>query len=178
MSDLLLIFVIILWCLHYLRHHFPLIITYKLHDPSAKKPSKAYHKSACFDVYSTADLTIPPFGWKSIPFGVSFASWPHIYIPFLHITFTPFGNIAGRILTRSGLAIKKGVRVHLGIMDNDYREEWTAIVFNRKDFPLRVHKGDKIAQIEFYRVPTTLMIRVNKLSSSQRGTKGWGSTGM
>jgi len=169
--SLLIIFLI--W-LHYLS---PLLITYKLAHPAAKTPSKAYHKAACFDVYAVEDTTVPSGGWKEINIGVAFAAWPHIYFSRLGVTFTPLGNIAAKIHTRSGLAKKKGLRAHLGIIDNDYRNAWTVLMFNGYEFPVRFHAGDRVAQIEFYRVPSTYLFKKDKLSNSLRGTNGFGSTG-
>lgn len=163
--------------LFFLRYHFPLIVTYKLCDPSARKPERAYHKAACYDVFAIEDVTIPVGGRKEIGTGVAFAPWPHIFIPFLNMTFTPLGNVAGKIYTRSGLERKKGLRARLGIMDNDYRESWTILMFNHNSYPVRIRAGDKIAQIEFYRVPTVWMVRVKRLDKSLRDKRGFGSSG-
>jgi deoxyuridine 5'-triphosphate nucleotidohydrolase len=112
-----------------------------------------------------------------VPTGVAFAAWPHIYIKSMNWTITPFGNVAGKIHTRSGLAAKRGVRAHLGIIDNDWRGEWSVLIFNHGNFPLRIHPGDKIGQIEFYRVPHVIMKQTNKLGKSRRGFQGFGSSG-
>lgn len=161
----------------YLRFYSPIIVTYKLLDDSAKTPTKAYHKAACFDLYCTEDTTVPPQQWRTISTKIAFAPWPHLYVPFLNITLTPFGNVAAKIHTRSGLAIKRGQRAHLGIIDNDYRDEVSVVMFNHNSFPMRYKPGERVAQIEFYRVPSTLLWKREKLSNSRRGTNGWGSSG-
>ena len=179
----LLIYLIIwlgLVTLFILRNSIPPIITYKIADDVkdiAKKPTKHYH-AACFDLYSVEDLVIPTGQWRSVRTGVTFASWPHIYIDFANITFAPLGNIACKIHTRSSLAIRRGIRNHLGIIDNDYRGECNPIMYNHnKEYPVRIHKGDKIAQVEFYRVSSPILWRRKKLSKSARGNKGFGSSG-
>lgn len=169
--------ILFLMCFIFLRYHFPLIITYKLVHTSSKKLEKAYHKAACYDIFGIEDIVIPPNQWREIPTGVIIAPWPHIYIPFLNITLTPFGNVACKIHTRSGLAAKKGQRAHLGIIDNDYRGPLTIIMFNHNNYPVRYKPGDKVAQLEFYRVPTTFLWKKEKLSNSHRGVKGFGSSG-
>jgi dUTP pyrophosphatase len=172
---LYLIIILALW--FYLRYFGPLFITYKRDDASIQKPDRAYHKAACWDIYAKDDITIPSGDWRSIPTGLRFAPWPHIHIPILNWTFLPFGNVAAKMHTRSSHA-KKGLRVHLGVLDNDYRGEILAIVYNHNPgYPIRINPGDKIAQIEFYRVPETFLIPVSKLSSSARGEKGFGSSG-
>jgi deoxyuridine 5'-triphosphate nucleotidohydrolase len=161
----------------FIRYHFPIIVTYKLHRPDARKPDKAYHKAACWDVFSVEDRTIPPGEWREISTGVSFAPWPHIYIPKLKLTITPFGNVAFKLHTRSGLAINRGLRNHLGIIDNDYREVISVIMFNHGPNPARIKPGHKIGQLEFYRVSTVFFWKKDELSNSLRGRRGLGSSG-
>ncbi len=171
------IFIIVIFC-YYMRFHSPLIITYTLKSVRAHKPTKSYHKASCFDLYSIVNTAIPPHSWKSISTGVSIAPWPHIYIPFLNVTFTPFGNVASKIHTRSGVASKNGIRNHLGIIDNDYRDEITVIMYNHnKDTYFRVKEGDRVGQIEFYRVAPVWLVLVSKLTNSCRGKSGFGSSG-
>lgn len=178
--DFLFILVIALYAilfLFYVRYLMPPIVTYTLNDPYAMHPYK-HHKAACYDLYAVEDVTVPSNQWREVRTAISFAPWPHIYIPFLNWSFMPLGNIAYKIHTRSGLAIRKGVRVHLGIIDNDYRNECNPIVFNHnQSYPVRIHRGDRVAQVEFYRVHSPIFIKVKKLSSSKRGDKGHGSSG-
>lgn len=171
-----MIYLLIFICLYCVYHSFPIIVTFKMVHSKAKKPSTAYGKAACYDVYSVDDITIPPNQWRELPIGIIFAPWPHIYIKLLNLTLTPLGNVAYKIHTRSGLAAK-GQRSHLGIIDNDYREEITIIMFNHNTYPLRYHIGDKVAQIEFYKVPKVVFWQKTKLSKSLRGNRGFGSSG-
>lgn len=156
----------------------PPIITYKISDDVkdiAQKPTQNYH-AACFDIYAVEDLAIPVGQWRVVRTGITFAPWPHIYIPWLNFTFTPLGNIAYKIHTRSGMALK-GIRGHLGIIDNDYRDECNPILYNHGEFPRRIKKGNKIAQVEFYYVASPVLWKRKKLSNSARGKKGFGSSG-
>ncbi|MCK9542529.1 MAG: hypothetical protein M0R03_10935 [Novosphingobium sp.] len=171
----------LLFLIIYFRYYSPIIVTYKV-SPDVKKlvkaPQKSYHKAACWDVFSVEDISIPIGQWREIRTGITFAPWPHIFLKWFNVTLTPFGNVAMKVHTRSGLARRKGIRCHLGIIDNDYRGELTILVFNhRTDYPVRFKVGDKIAQIEFYRVLSSFMIKVNKLTPSLRGGRGFGSTG-
>jgi len=168
--------ILIIWI--YFRYFGPLIITYKLHSVGAVKPTKAYGRPACYDLYASNDvLSVPDGQWREIPIDISFAAWPHFYIPFFKLTITPFGNVASRIHSRSGLALKSGIRNHLGIIDNDYREKLSVLMFNHGTHPIRIKKGMKIGQIEFYRVPPVIFWQKKKLSKSMRGSNGFGSSG-
>ena len=170
-----ILLILVLW--GYLRYFGPVFVTFKKLVPVAQTPTRAYHRSACYDIYSLVDRSIPIGSWQEISTGVAFAPAFHFHIPLLNLTITPFGNIAGRIFTRSSQA-KKGLRCHLGIIDNDFRGEWTVIVYNHNpEHPVRIHIGDKIAQIEFYRVPSTWLFSVKRLSTSLRGERKFGSSG-
>jgi len=154
----------------------PVIVTFKKIHSKAKDPSEAYDRPACYDLYITEDITIPSGQWRELPTGIIFAPWPHIYIKFLNLSLTPFGNVATRIHTRSSLA-QRGQRAHLGIIDNDYRGEITIIMFNHNTYPVRYHVGDKIGPVEFYKVPKVIFWQKKRLSNSRRGNRGFGSSG-
>ncbi len=175
-SNIAIIAVVLFFTWVYFRYFGPLFITYQKVNDKAITPTRAYHRAACWDVYSCITWTIPPGCWQEFPIGLKFAPAFHFHIPFLNWTVTPFGNIAGRIFTRSGLASRKGIRCHLGIIDNDFRGEWTIIMYNHGSDPVRIRIGDKIAQIDFYRVPSTFLFGVKKLSSSERGERKFGSS--
>jgi dUTP pyrophosphatase len=170
--------VVVFGLLFYFYHFYPIVITFKRLDDKAKTPTKAYHKAVCWDLYSIEDAVIPPGQWLEFRTGIAYAPWPHFYIKKLNLTLTPFGNIASKIHTRSGMATKKGLRLHLGVIDNDFRGEITIWIFNHSDRYKRIHIGDKIAQVEFFRVPRSYMIEVDKLSKSLRDTNGFGSSGI
>ena len=171
----IIILLIVMWI--YLRYLGPIVVYFKKTSPTAQKPTRAYGRAACWDGYSTETKVIPVGQWREISLGIAIAPWFHIYIPFFKLTVTPFGNIAYKLHGRSGLAIKKGLRNHLGIIDNDYRKELSAIVYNNGTYPVQIKAGDKICQIEFFRVPTVFLIERKKLSNSLRGEKGYGSSG-
>lgn len=166
--------ILLLW--GYFRYLGPVFVTYQILDPRAFKPTKSYDRAACFDIYAIEDITIPEGEWREIHTGVAFAAWPHFYLKWLNLTITPFGNVTARIYTRSGHA-RKGLRAHLGVVDNDFRDEWTILMFNQNYYPIRFRPGDRVAQFEFHRVTPTFLFPVKNLSSSKRGKKGWGSSG-
>lgn len=179
MTFYIVLAIIVAWVgLLYLRFLSPIVVKYKLLHEDAKTPTKGYHKAACFDVYSVESHVIPSGQWREFDIGVAFAPWPHIYVQRLNITFTPFGNVAAKILTRSGHGIKRGLRAHLGVMDGDYRQSWTVCLFNHNmEHAVRIRAGEKVGQVEFYRVPGVWLVKTNKLPKSLRGERGMGSTG-
>ncbi|MEI8364561.1 MAG: dUTP diphosphatase [archaeon] len=135
---------------------------------SAKLPEKAHETDAGFDLFSDIDLIIPPKSRGTISTGITMIL-PEIPYP----TF----NTYLRIAPRSGLAAKKGIDVFAGVIDLEYRGELLVCLFNSSDEPFEVKKGDKIAQI----IPTIILNdkiqEVSEIDETERGAKGFGSSG-
>lgn len=83
----------------------------------------------------------------------------------------------GRVAPRSGLALKKGIDIGAGVIDEDYRGEVGAILFNLNSEPFEVRKGDRIAQFICERIVYPELEEVDELADTQRGAGGFGSTG-
>jgi len=85
----------------------------------------------------------------------------------------------GKIEGRSGHAVKYGIIVGGGVIDNDYRGEIAVILINTGDKPFVINKGDRIAQLIIQPSLTNMMTfsPVDELPPSARGTKGFGSSG-
>lgn len=78
---------------------------------------------------------------------------------------------------RSGVSLKTNLRVILGTIDSDYRGEVRVIVQNVGNTVESVSYGERIAQGVLNRVPKARFMLVNELSTTQRGSGGYGSTG-
>lgn len=87
-----------------------------------------------------------------------------------------------QIRPRSGLSLKKGFVPALGTIDNDYRGEIGIIAMNlSRDEEMVIRKGDRIAQGVISPVINALFKPVDsieKLSKTDRGNGGFGSTGV
>jgi len=83
----------------------------------------------------------------------------------------------GRVAPRSGLALKKGIDIGAGVIDEDYRGEVGAILFNLNSEPFEVRKGDRIAQFICERIVYPELEEVDELDDTERGAGGFGSTG-
>ena len=91
----------------------------------------------------------------------------------------PFGYEV-QIRPRSGLAAKNGVTVlnTPGTIDSDYRGELKVILINLGNEPFTINNGERIAQIIVSPVTTADFILSDSLSDTERGEKGFGSTGV
>jgi dUTP pyrophosphatase len=85
-----------------------------------------------------------------------------------------------QIRPRSGIAINKGVTVlnTPGTIDSDYNGNIGVILINQDvHTPFVIHNGDKIAQAILSAYEKIEWSLVNKLKETNRGDKGFGSTG-
>ena len=84
-------------------------------------------------------------------------------------------GIWGMIADRSGMG-KKGFNVHGGIIDNSYRGEIIVVLYAHRD-DISVSAGDKIAQLILMPQVMVPIEEVSELSNTERGDKGFGSSG-
>ncbi|HOJ16003.1 MAG: dUTP diphosphatase [Caldisericia bacterium] len=129
-------------------------------------PKYAHEGDAGLDLYSTDDVILLPRERKKVGCGFSIA--------------IPEGFL-GAIAPRSGLAIEYGVTVlnSWGVIDPSYRGEVSVILINLSNNDVVLKKGSKIAQLII--VPyekVELFIDSEKLDSTDRGEKGFGSSGI
>ncbi len=93
----------------------------------------------------------------------------------------PIGYEA-QVRPRSGLAAKHGITVlnAPGTIDADYRGDIGVILINLSDTPFVIQPGERIAQMVIARHEQAQWVEVEsteKLTESERGTGGFGSTG-
>ena len=110
-------------------------------------------------------VVIKPFKRAVIPTGLSFS--------------IPKGYEV-QIRPRSGLAAKNGITVlnTPGTIDSDYRGEIKVILINLGDEDFTVNNGDRIAQMVVQKVKQASFEVVDNLDETERGSGGFGSTGV
>jgi dUTP pyrophosphatase len=130
-------------------------------------PVKQSAGAAGFDICACMDtpLTLSPLERAAIPTGIALEIPP---------------GYEGQVRPRSGLAKTKGVTVlnAPGTIDSDYRGEIHIIVINLGEECVTFQNGDRIAQIIFSPVQYAVMQVTDTLSVTERGGKGFGSTGL
>lgn len=91
----------------------------------------------------------------------------------------PIGYEA-QVRPRSGLALKKGITClnSPGTVDADYRGEIGVILANLSNETFVVENGERIAQMVIAKHERAEWIEVEVLSETERGTGGFGSTGV
>lgn len=141
-----------------------IILDCKRVNPDAIMPTKAHPTDACFDLYSTIDVTLYPHTTAKIPLGFA--------------TAIPNGFFAA-IFARSRMGAA-GVRPGncVGVIDSEYRGEWMVALHNDNDSKIvLINKGDKIAQFTLLPVYNIQLRETKALNETERGSGGFGSTG-
>lgn len=134
-------------------------------NPKATIPFIAHPGDAGMDLFSVETLTLKPFERAIVHTGIK------IQLP---------SNTEAQIRPRSGLAIKNGITVlnSPGTIDEGYRGEIGVILINLGNEDFQITEGMKIAQMV---IKPTLSVEVeesNNLTDSERGSNGFGSTGI
>ncbi len=134
-------------------------------DDAVPLPRYAHPGDAGADLVTTVDVTLAPGERAIVPTGISLA--------------LPAGYV-GLVHPRSGLAAECGLSIvnAPGTIDAGYRGEVKVVLINLDAAePVRLHRGDRIAQLVLQRVDTAHFVEVDTLPGSDRGAGGYGSTG-
>ncbi len=115
--------------------------------------------------YIKEPITLQPMERKLIPTGLYIA--------------LPEGYEA-QIRPRSGLALKHGITVlnSPGTIDADYRGEIGVVLINLSNEPFIINNGDRIAQMVINKIEHIGWYVVDVLDETDRGTGGFGHTGV
>lgn len=137
----------------------------RLLDPELPVPSYAHPGDAGADLVTAVDVELKPGERALVPTGIALAL-PEGYAGFVH--------------PRSGLAAKHGVSIvnAPGTIDAGYRGEVQVNLVNLDPVrPVRLARGDRIAQLVVQPVARAAFRVVPQLPGSERGAGGHGSTG-
>lgn len=130
-------------------------------------PEYATPQSAGMDLRANieAPITLKPMERRLIPTGLYIA--------------LPVGYEA-QIRPRSGLALKHGITVlnTPGTIDADYRGELMVLLMNFSDSDFIINDGERIAQMVIARHEQGIFEVVETLDDTERGTGGYGHTGV
>lgn len=136
--------------------------------PEAKRPAYAKPGDSGMDVFTTADIVLPPLRAVAIPTGCAFAL-PEGY----EWQVRPKSGYSGR-----------NILCHLGTCDEQYRGEVLVIltlIAHPDADSFRIAKGLKVAQIVLAKVARAELVQVAsvaELGTTERGAGGFGSSGL
>lgn len=130
--------------------------------PGGAMPEKKTAGAACFDCMARERVDIPAGKRCLVPLGFCMElppGWEAVIRP------------------RSGLT-GKSVDSMIGTIDSDYRGEVKACIVNNLGEGCSVEPGTLICQLAVRPAPAVHFVQVTELSSTDRGTDGFGSTGL
>lgn len=131
-------------------------------DDGAFQPLRAHEYDAGLDLRSMIDQEIPARGSAVFDTGV------HIEIPC---------EVYGKIESKSGLNVKHDVVSCGGVIDSGYTGSIVVKLYNLSDKPYHVAAGDKIAQLILMPCYAPTLCLSSKLTETDRGDNGFGSSG-
>ena len=138
-------------------------LKFRLLNENAKLPCYKHDGDSGMDVYSAENISIPPHGFAKIRTGIA--------------AEIPPGHEL-QVRPRSGMQCVKGIVGAWGTVDEGYRGEICAALYNHTDSVYSVYKGDRIAQLVLAPVTRAEIEQIDKLdTNTERGTDGFGSTG-
>lgn len=130
-------------------------------------PAYATPLSAGMDLRANIDapITLKPLQRALIKTGL------HIALP---------AGYEAQVRPRSGLALKHGITVlnTPGTIDADYRGELCVLLVNISDQDFVINDGERVAQMVVAKHETVEFAVVEELDETERGTGGYGHTGV
>jgi dUTP pyrophosphatase len=139
-----------------------LIIPVKVLAADAKFPVKAHDTDACYDLFVLKQIRIAGNGYAPVATGIAF-NIPKGYF--------------GKVYERSGVSLQRPISVKAGVIDAGYTGEIMVIIHNHGDMPEILDAGTKLAQIAIHQLPETELVQVTEFEGTDRGEKGFGSSG-
>lgn len=137
-------------------------------DQQVKAPEYATAGSAGMDLSACIadELTIKPGEIVKVNTGIAIQ--------------IPHSGIGGFVFPRSGLSSKYGISLAncVGVIDSDYTGEIICPVINHSSKEYTIKPGDRIAQIVFMPVLQVRLQETDRLEDTDRGSGGFGSTGI
>ena len=128
-----------------------------------EKPKKAYVNSAGYALLADESIEVLPDSRAVISTGLQ------MQIP---------KGYYGQISPQSGLALKNGIVAFNGTVDSGYLGVFYVLLFNFSSEDFLVEKGNRIAQMIFKKCENVSFSFGNLLFDSERGVKGFGSSGL
>ena len=128
---------------------------------SGRCATSSYNGDAGYDMIVSCDITIRPGQVIDVP---------------TNLHMDPRDKIWFEIKSRSSTFAKLGLEVQDAVIDRGYRGDMFAITFNPNGHEVHLKRGDRIAQVIPYRL-IPVKFKVGKLSKSNRGEGGFGSSG-
>lgn len=129
-------------------------------DEFAFLPTRAHDTDAGWDIKTPVDINIAPRQYTKVDTKV------HMIIP---------KGYVGMVKSRSGMN-QHGIQCE-GVLDAGYVGSIGVTLYNNGTVPLFYPRGSRIAQVVILPIPETELVEVESLPMTERGSRGFGSSG-
>ncbi len=152
----------------------------KLED-GAILPTRAHDTDAGLDLYAREDKVVPAGGEAVFDTGVH-CTLPKVYMAVVDLNDDEWDGkwvdcvSAGFLKSKSGLMVNHDITSD-GLLDYGYTGSIHVKMFNHGTEDYHVRRGDKISQLVIVPVLTPTIEVVKELEDTERGDRGFGSTG-
>lgn len=138
-----------------------------LHELSSKPDDSGYDLRACIQ----NPIIIEPHGKATIPTGIA------VEVDDDYICLDNEVSIELQVRPRSGHTMR-GLVAQFGTIDKGYRGEISVTVINHSNIQCEIQPLERIAQLVICPIFKPEVITVKSLSNTDRGSKGFGSSGI
>lgn len=135
---------------------------FKLTSEKAVMPERKNPGDVGYDLYISEDLRIDPHGFTDVKTDVCLYLEPGFW---------------AMITGRSSSLRNHGILVNTGIIDGGYTGEMHIAVQNLRNRPFFLPAGSRIAQLIVLKIHEFIWVKCDELPITDRGSKGFGSTG-
>ncbi len=140
----------------------PLTLPVQRIDPSVPLPSYSYDDDAAFDLCAAEQVVLAPGARAQVRTGIALA--------------IPEGYV-GLVWDKSGLSHTHGLKTLGGVVDAGYRGEVLVGLVNLSTEVYTIERHHKVAQMIIQKKEIPTIVEVSRLEHSERGVRGFGSSG-
>lgn len=148
------------------------ILKYKKLHPNAQPPQQSRDTDAGWDLFALFEETVNPGETVKVRTGIA------LELPSFTLNRSCADYTTVFFIKERSSVGAQGIAVRGGVCDKEYRGEYIVCVQNTGKHGYTIAEGQKIAQIVALWVPQFELQEVGELSESDRGTKGFGSSGI
>ncbi len=122
---------------------------------------RAHATDAGTDLFTLHDVSLAPGETARVPLNLAVGLPDGVY-----------GMLTGRSSTAA-----RGLLVHVGTVDQGYRGALYVAVTNLSGEPQVIRRGERIVQLVIIPFAIPQFVEASSLDATERGERGWGSSG-
>jgi hypothetical protein len=154
-----ILIVLLVLLLVYLFSKDMLVIHWELNTDVASVPIQN-NNNGCWTIFASADVdgkSIPVNQWRVVPTDITIGTF-NLRLFNSNIYLHPFGTVGIKVHTLDERAAK-GVSAHESMLIGGKDKDIQILLYNHSSYPVRIRKGDPIAQVEVFKISKIFCIK-------------------